>query len=84
MQRELSEFEAELGAAVEEIWTVSGGDGDDDEPQSQDSWAVRMEEAERQRRINPIERVAKPQIDGRDVEWKMSLFELLHLTTTGK
>lgn len=85
MQQELSEFEAELGAAIEEIWAVSiissAPDGDDQTAasQSQDSWAARMEEAERQRRINPLERVAKPQIDGDSSvgkDWKMKLFEL--------
>ncbi|KAE9404784.1 IKI3-domain-containing protein [Gymnopus androsaceus JB14] len=74
MQQELSEFEAELGAAIEEIWTVSIISSAPD-----DSWAARMEEAERQRRINPVERVAKPQIDGESgvgKDWKMKLFEL--------
>ncbi|KIK60852.1 hypothetical protein GYMLUDRAFT_244010 [Collybiopsis luxurians FD-317 M1] len=45
--------------------------------QLQDSWAARMEEAERLRRINPVERVAKPQVDGNgDGDWKMRLFEV--------
>ncbi|KAJ3809935.1 IkappaB kinase complex IKAP component [Lentinula aff. lateritia] len=84
MQRELSELEAELNATVEEIWaTPTDAVGLDGQTQSmqplQDTWAVRMDDAQRQRKINPMERIAKPQVDsdGDEKEWKMKLFDLI-------
>ncbi|KAJ4471530.1 IkappaB kinase complex IKAP component [Lentinula aciculospora] len=82
MQRKLSEFETELGAAVEEIWvTCCDSAGLDGQAQTapplslQSSWAARMDETERQRKINPAERIAKPQLygDGDGKDWKMKL-----------
>ncbi|KAF9075492.1 IkappaB kinase complex IKAP component [Rhodocollybia butyracea] len=79
MQKELEKFESELNAAVEEIWTIPmsiDGDGDGQTQPLADSWAARMEEVHKQRRINPVERVAKPQTDGEAGDWKMRLLEL--------
>ncbi|KAJ3932076.1 MAG: IkappaB kinase complex IKAP component [Lentinula lateritia] len=84
MQRKLSEFEVELSATVEEIWPAStdavGIDGQTQTMQPlQDTWAVRMDDAQRQQKINPTERIAKPQVDGDgdEKDWKMKLFDLI-------
>ncbi|KAJ3881879.1 IkappaB kinase complex IKAP component [Lentinula edodes] len=84
MQRELSEFEAELSATVEEIWaTPTDAVGIDSQTQTtqplQDTWAVRMDDAQRQQKINPMERIAKPQVDGNgdEKDWRMKLFDLI-------
>ncbi|KAJ3981419.1 IkappaB kinase complex IKAP component [Lentinula detonsa] len=83
LQRELSEFETELDAAVEEIWAISPDSmGFDSQTlitpslPLQDSWAARMDEVEKQRKINPVERIIKPQMDGDGKDWKMKLLEL--------
>ncbi|THV06651.1 pol II transcription elongation factor [Dendrothele bispora CBS 962.96] len=82
MQRELADFETELKAAVEEIWAVTPplGDGSINSTENaptRDSWAARMEEAEKNRRINPVERVPKPEMSGDRGDWKLRLFEFL-------
>lgn len=78
IQKELADFEFELNAAVEEIWVMAIPiDGDGQTQPLPDSWATRMEEVQRQRRINPVERVAKPQTDGETGDWKMKLLELV-------
>ncbi|KAF5387234.1 hypothetical protein D9757_006815 [Collybiopsis confluens] len=89
MQRDLAKFEAELGVAMDEIWAVTVEETDEGQaaapasvpmPSVQDSWAARMEETERLRRINPLERVARPQVDadgdGDGKDWKMKLLEV--------
>ncbi|KIL68708.1 hypothetical protein M378DRAFT_8174 [Amanita muscaria Koide BX008] len=71
LQAELSEFENELGKALEEVWTKA----EDDDKADVDSWAARMEEAERQKGINPIDKVPKPEVQGGG-SWRINLFEL--------
>ncbi|KAG7091295.1 hypothetical protein E1B28_010341 [Marasmius oreades] len=85
MQKDVDGFERELKEGVDEVWTKAAeGDTDDGIGQNQegqetialrDSWAARMEEAERNRRINPIDRVSKPEIT-LNQDWKMKLLEL--------
>ena len=82
MQEDVDGLERELKEAVDEIWTKTSGavDGREDSQEGTqapiaDSWAIRMEEAERNRRINPIERVSKPDF-GSNHEWKMKLLEM--------
>ncbi|KAK1230942.1 putative elongator complex protein 1 [Marasmius sp. AFHP31] len=81
MQEDVDGFERELKEAVDEIWTKAGGEGEGKEGQeattapTADSWASRMEEIERNRRINPIERVSKPDF-GSNQEWRMKLLEM--------
>ncbi|KAF5365923.1 hypothetical protein D9758_006686 [Tetrapyrgos nigripes] len=80
MQQELADFETELSAAVEEIWAVPADrSGSASEAAPLDSWAARMEEAEKNRRINPIERVQKPELSADRESWKLKLFELERL-----
>lgn len=66
MQNEVESFEVELKECVEEIWTrveengVGGADG----------WASRMAEVERSRVVNPLDKVAKPDLfQGKD--WRV-------------
>ncbi|KAF7350896.1 polymerase II transcription elongation factor [Mycena sanguinolenta] len=69
LQAEMEEFEQEFFEAVEEIWKKSAGE----ETSVQDSWAQRMEDKAKERRIDPIERVAKPDPKGNE-EWRMKMF----------
>ncbi|KAK7472275.1 putative elongator complex protein 1 [Stygiomarasmius scandens] len=76
MQQELAEFEVELNAAVEEIWAVQPGDlSDPTDSTPRDSWAARMEEAEKNKRVNPVERVPKPEMSADKRDWKLKLYE---------
>ncbi|KAJ7935380.1 pol II transcription elongation factor [Mycena leptocephala] len=68
LQAELADFEKEFVEAVEEIWKKSGEDA-----APQDSWAQRMEDKARERQVDPIERVDKPDPKGTE-EWKMKMF----------
>lgn len=74
-------LEGELMDAVTEIWTKQGEDegagveeGGVAVPLVEgDTWARRMEELEKKRRVNVIERVPRPEIGKRE-EWKMRLY----------
>ncbi|KZT05444.1 IkappaB kinase complex IKAP component [Laetiporus sulphureus 93-53] len=67
LQDELSEFECALRAALDEVWTkASGAEGE-----TEDSWAARMQEYEKQRHVDPLEKVAKPEVGKQ--EWKLRL-----------
>ncbi|KAJ7750119.1 pol II transcription elongation factor [Mycena maculata] len=68
LQVELAEFEQEFVDAVEEIWKKSVAS--EEEPEMQDSWALRMEEKAKQRLVDPLERVVKPDPKGSE-EWRM-------------
>ncbi|KAK2463075.1 hypothetical protein APHAL10511_004730 [Amanita phalloides] len=73
LQAELGEFEDELGKALEEVWPKTS----EEDTSPIDSWAVRMEERERIKKINPMERVPKPDLP-RGENWRIKLFELGH------
>lgn len=70
LQRDIESLDEELGNAVAEIWA---------EPQEEegappvDTWASRMEELEKSRKVNPIERVPKPEMR-KNEDWKMRLY----------
>ncbi|KAL6305119.1 IkappaB kinase complex IKAP component [Sparassis latifolia] len=74
LRKEVADFEKELKAAVDEIWarppgpedTGEGGDG-----APGDTWASRMQEHERQRQTDPLEKVAKPDLAKQ--EWTLVL-----------
>lgn len=62
MQNEVEAFEVELKESVEEIWTrpvEEEGAGGASVP---DGWASRMAEVERARVVNPLDKVAKPDL----------------------
>lgn len=67
LQEVLSAFDKELRDTIEEIWKKTGVD----QEQLADSWAARMQEKERDRLIEPIERVQKPEMGA--VEFSLDL-----------
>ncbi|KAF8661467.1 hypothetical protein AX16_001304 [Volvariella volvacea WC 439] len=67
LQMQISEFEKELQEALDEIWFRPEEDGE--------TWASRMEEIERKKQVNPVDRVTKPDfLAGKD--WKIDLYNL--------
>ncbi|KAJ8489069.1 hypothetical protein ONZ51_g3188 [Trametes cubensis] len=72
LQQELQDFAAELSAAVEEIWKKAPESEEPTETApAPDSWAARMEAYEKQKHINPVDKVAKPELG--KPEWKLRL-----------
>ncbi len=74
LQQELSELAGELTEAVEEIWKKTPESEEGTEAASapaMDSWAARMEAHEKQKHVNPVDKVAKP--DLARPEWKLRL-----------
>lgn len=67
LQQAFSGFDTELREAIEEIWKRPVVE----QEQPVDSWATRMQEKERDRLIEPIERVQKPEVGV--VEWGLDL-----------
>lgn len=62
LQNEMEAFEVELKECVEEIWTrpvEENGVGGASIP---DGWASRMAEMEKGRILNPLDKVAKPDV----------------------
>lgn len=67
LQNEVEAFEAELKECVEEIWTRPVEESDASVP---DGWASRMAEVERGRVVNPLDKIAKPDLfQGKD--WRV-------------
>ena len=76
MQSELTAFEQELKETIEEVWTRSAEDEvDPTTATAEDTWAARMAEVERSRRINPLDKVARPDVIRGD-KWRINLYEL--------
>jgi elongator complex protein 1 len=73
LQAEVDAFGKELIEDVEWIWKKE--ELDPDQEPAMDSWANRMAEAERQRLINPSDKIAKPLMDGKK-DWRIGLFEI--------
>ncbi|KAF8633329.1 hypothetical protein AX17_004501 [Amanita inopinata Kibby_2008] len=71
LQNELTEFHLELEKALEEIWAKRT----DEENTQADGWAARMQEIERNKTINPIDKVPKPEISRGD-DWRIALLSL--------
>lgn len=60
LQEEVSDFEKEISEAVNEIWKKPAeAEGD---AQTSDSWVTRMQEHDRRQAIDPMEKVAKPEV----------------------
>ncbi|OCH92072.1 IkappaB kinase complex IKAP component [Obba rivulosa] len=68
LQDELAAFEKELRQAVEEIWQLPENNVDG---RAGDGWAARMQEHEKKRQINPLEKVARPEVKKQD--WNLKL-----------
>jgi elongator complex protein 1 len=67
MQQHLVHFEAELKDSLDEIWSKP------QEVPLMDSWALRMAEAEKDRNVNVVDKIPKPDIPSST--WKVTLFE---------
>jgi len=66
LQQACSAFDTELREAIEAVWKKPGV-----EEEPVDSWAARMQEKDRERLMDPIERVQKPEMTV--VEWQLDL-----------
>ncbi|KAF6761197.1 pol II transcription elongation factor [Ephemerocybe angulata] len=76
MQADVTEFEQELKETIEEVWTrPAEGDVDGATASAEDTWAARMAEVERNRHINPLDKVSKPEVIRAD-KWRINLYEL--------
>ncbi len=62
LQADVLAFQEELKTAVEEIWTKSSPELEEGVETTPEGWAARMKEYERQKRIDPLEKVARPDI----------------------
>lgn len=76
MQADATSFEQELKETIDEVWTRSGdGEVDPSTATAEDSWAARMAEVERSKLINPLDKVARPDVIKSD-KWRINLYEL--------
>ncbi|KAG6836197.1 hypothetical protein H0H93_010463, partial [Arthromyces matolae] len=69
LQQLLDDFDGELKRSLDEIWTKP------DEDNSVDSWATRMEQVEKDRRANPVDKVAKPELPSSAKGWRINLLD---------
>lgn len=70
LQQDFSAFDVELREAIDEVWKKT----ENEEQQPADSWAARMQDKEKERLVDPIERVQKP--DMGVVQWELYLLQL--------
>lgn len=70
MQRCVTEFQKELMSSLEEIWFKAP------EETPVDSWASRMEEVEKEKKINAIDKVPKPDLPSHSTDWRIGLLDL--------
>ncbi|EPQ55375.1 IkappaB kinase complex, IKAP component [Gloeophyllum trabeum ATCC 11539] len=73
LQDDILAFQAELTEAVEEIWRKPVENDEAGGP-PEDSWAARIERLEKERTINPIDKVPKPQLSSGD--WSLALLRI--------
>ncbi|TFY59586.1 hypothetical protein EVJ58_g5682 [Rhodofomes roseus] len=71
LQADLHSLENELRDAVEEIWTKPTPEGDEAADTAPEGWAARMQEHDKQRQVNPLDKVSKPELAKQ--EWKLRL-----------
>ena len=67
LQNEVEAFEKELKESVEEIWTRPVEENEEEGG----GWASRMAEVEKARAVNPLDKVAKPDLF-RVSDWKVA------------
>ncbi|KAG6878005.1 hypothetical protein C0993_000965 [Termitomyces sp. T159_Od127] len=71
MQKQLADFEGELSCSLDEIWAKPP------EEAPVDSWATRMEQVEKDRRTNPVDKVPKPELSSSSGKrWRINLFDV--------
>jgi len=68
LQRQVSDFSSELRKAVDSIWKKQ----DDEEVTTPEGWAARMQDYEKQRHIDPLEKVVKPELNRKEWNTKLS------------
>jgi elongator complex protein 1 len=67
LQNEVEAFEAELKECIEEIWSRPSELDDGNAPEG---WAARMAEVERNKAVDPLDKVVKPELfQGKD--WRI-------------
>ncbi|KAK7691913.1 hypothetical protein QCA50_005318 [Cerrena zonata] len=71
LQQEIIDFAEELKQAVDEIWKKKSID-DEGAETTDGGWAARMEEYEKQRQVDPLDKVTKPDLVKRDWNPKLS------------
>lgn len=69
MQDEIAEFSDELKATIEESWKKSL---EAEAETSLEGWAARMQEYERQKRIDPLDKVSRPELAKQDWNEKIA------------
>jgi elongator complex protein 1 len=69
MQQRVTEFGEELKKSLEEVWYKPP------EEITPDTWATRMEEIERERKTNPIDKISKPIVGQSDSDWRINLYD---------
>ncbi|KAJ2918056.1 hypothetical protein MD484_g2395, partial [Candolleomyces efflorescens] len=74
LQADVTDFEKEMKEAIEEVWTRSPEGADPSTATAEDTWASRMAEVERNKHINPLDKVSKPDVI-RGEKWKINLYE---------
>jgi elongator complex protein 1 len=72
LQNDLDELAQELEETIDEIWRKPSEDGDDQG--SVDSWAKRMEDRQRNRQVDPTDKIGRPEIN--QLDWKMKIFNV--------
>ncbi|KAH7928721.1 IkappaB kinase complex, IKAP component [Leucogyrophana mollusca] len=71
LQADFDRFQAELRIAVDDVWKKPGGA---EESAAADTWAGRMQEREKERLIDPLDRVPKPEMA--TSEWTLRLLQI--------
>ena len=71
LQQEVIDFAEELNQAVNEIWKKNSGE-DEGTELTEGGWSARMQEYEKQRQIDPLDKVAKPTVIKREWNPKLS------------
>jgi elongator complex protein 1 len=74
LQADVTDFEKEMKETIEEVWTRSPDGADPSTATAEDTWASRMAEVERNKHINPLDKVSKPDVI-RGEKWRINLYE---------
>lgn len=76
LQNELSAFQTELQASLDDVWPTRGGEaGDASGELSVSSWAERMEDKRRERK-RAVESIVKPDLGSNELSWRIDILDL--------
>ncbi|KAL0955653.1 hypothetical protein HGRIS_001880 [Hohenbuehelia grisea] len=73
LQADLSSLQAELQAALDDIWATKPS-SESEESENMDTWAARMQEAEKARAVEPVSKIAKPEVGS--CGWRLKMLDL--------